>query len=67
MYPDLMADFDIAYAYEAQARALALSGEMNEAEAHLENAQAAGEAIADEQDREIFMGDLEGGEWFGLR
>lgn len=61
-----MADFDLAWADEGMARALALNGEMAEAKAHWEKARTAGEAIADDEDREIFMGDFNGGEWYGL-
>jgi hypothetical protein len=46
-------DFDIAYAYEGLARAHALAGD-GEAEAWKEKARAAGEAIADPEDREHF-------------
>lgn len=61
-----MADFDIAYGYEGIARAKALAGEREEAAKYREMAHSAGEAINDSEDKEIFMGDLIGGPWFGL-
>ncbi len=63
---DLMQDFDTAYAFEAMARAKALQGEIEEAKSFYEKAREAGEAIRDEEDRSIFMGDFESGDWFGL-
>ena len=66
-YPDQMKDFDIAYAYEGMARAHALGGDRAIARHYLEMAEAAGKVIADTEDKEIFMGDLEGGAWHGLR
>jgi hypothetical protein len=66
-YRDQMKDFDIAYAYEGMARANALGGDRATARQYLEKAEAAGRAIADPEDKEIFMGDLEGGAWYGIR
>lgn len=65
-HKDQMEDFDIAYAYEGMARANALSGNVETAKKYLELAKDAGEAIADEEDKAWFMGDIEGGEWYGL-
>lgn len=65
--PAAMADFDFAYAYEGMARVCAQSGEHAEAAAWLARAVAAGEAIANDEDRSIFQGDLNAGEWYGLR
>ena len=53
-----MADFDVAYAYEGMARALALSGDLEQAEAYRQQAEAAGAAIMDDEAKAIFMGDL---------
>ena len=64
---DLMQDFDIAYAFEGIARAQAMLGDEKIAKEFYELAQQAGYAIADEEDRSIFMGDFNGGDWFGLR
>jgi hypothetical protein len=62
-----MEDFDKAFAYEAVARANAIAGNRGEALKYIELAEKAGEAIADEQDKEIFLGDFNGGDWAGLR
>ena len=64
---DLMQDFDIAYAFEGMARAQAMLGDHILAEEFLVLAQQAGNAIADEEDKTIFMGDFDSGEWYGLR
>jgi hypothetical protein len=64
---ELMEDFDIAYAFEGLARAHAMIGEQKMAEEFFELAQQAGNAIADEEDRTIFMGDFRGGEWYGMQ
>ena len=53
-----MADFDVAYAYEGMARALALSGDAEQAEAYRKRAEAAGAEIMDDEAKAIFMGDL---------
>ena len=66
-HPDMMQDFDWAYAYEAVARASALAGKMDKAKEFLARAEQAGEAIADEENKKIFTGDLHGGEWYGLK
>ena len=61
-----MKDFDIAYAYEGVARANALAGNGEVARKYLELARTAGEEIADAEDKEWFVGDLHGGEWYGV-
>jgi hypothetical protein len=66
-YADEMEDFDRAYAHEAVARANAIAGNRDEARRYIALAQEAGEAIADGQSKEIFAGDLAGGDWAGLR
>jgi len=63
----LMEDFDPAYAYEAVARANALAGKQAEARKALELAEAAGQAIQDEESKLIFLSDLQGGNWYGLK
>ena len=57
-------DFDLGYAHEAMARALALSGDLDEARKHLAAAQAV--PIADPEDREIYEADLAAAPWYGL-
>lgn len=59
-----LADFDLAYAHEARARALAGSGRLDEARAAL--ALARGVVIADDEDRRIVEDDVAAGPWFGL-
>ena len=66
-FADLMQDFDWAYAYEGLARAHALAGNRKEALEYIQLAQESGEAIRDEQDKAIFLGDFGGGDWYGLR
>lgn len=62
-----MKDFDIAYAYEGLARAHGLAGNLDKEREYFELANKAGEVIANEEDKSIFMGDLNYGEWPGLR
>lgn len=52
-------DFDIAFAYEAMARAHALTGNAAEVQKYLGLARAAGEAIEEESNRNYFFGELE--------
>ncbi len=59
-----LADFDLAYAHEARARALAAAGRFDEATAERELARAV--PIVDDEDRELFDADLADGPWFGL-
>ena len=63
----LMEDFDRAYALEAVARANAVAGNRAVALELLELAEAAGQAIADDQSKQFFIGDMNGGDWHGLR
>ncbi|MFO8035370.1 MAG: hypothetical protein R6U57_01900 [Anaerolineales bacterium] len=65
-HEEIMEDFDLAYAYEGMARALALSGSKEEAEEFKERAQQAGEEIGDHEDQSLFFSDLEGGPWYVL-
>jgi tetratricopeptide (TPR) repeat protein len=62
-----MTDFDYAFAYEAMARAYALQGERAMALHYLEMAQQAGNAIVDEEDRQVFFDEFTRGNWHGLR
>lgn len=59
-----LADFDLAYAHEAQARALACLGRLGEARAERAAAQAV--PVAGDEDRSIVESDLAAGPWFGL-
>jgi hypothetical protein len=60
-------DFDLAYAYEGVARALAANGDHVEAEKYYRLAEAAGNVIAEDEDREWFNRDLPAPPWFGLK
>jgi tetratricopeptide (TPR) repeat protein len=52
-------DFDLAYAYEAMARAYASAGIAQTADQHYQMARKAGEAIAKDEDKKLVMSDLE--------
>ena len=54
-----IADFDLAFAYEALARACALAGDTSEARRWAELARAACAQVAEDDDREIVLSDLE--------
>lgn len=51
-------DWDLAYAYEALARASSLAGDVERAASWRERARAAGDAIVDSEDREHFDEDF---------
>jgi hypothetical protein len=51
-------DFDLAYAYEAIARAMAVAGKRSESQHYQVSASEAGERIAEQDDRELFFNDL---------
>ncbi len=59
-----LADFDLAYAYEARARALACLGRRDEALAERDRASAV--PIEDDEDRSIVESDLVSEPWFGV-
>ena len=65
-YPDAMKDFDQAYSQEALARSHALAGNFDLARKHHARAANLGELIKDPEDQEIFQGDFQGGDWYGL-
>ena len=64
-YAPLMQDFDKAFAFEAVARANALAGNHEAAAKYRRLAAEAGDLIADAEDKSIFVGDFNGGNWFG--
>lgn len=66
-YADEMEDFDRAYALEAMARANAVAGNRTEALNQLELAEKAGQAISDSESKKFFLGDLNNGDWHGIR
>jgi hypothetical protein len=51
-------DFDLAYAYEALARASAVAGKKDDTERYAALGKGAGEKIAERDDREHFFADL---------
>ena len=51
-------DFDLAYAYEALARASAVAGDIDVCDRYLALAIEAGEAITEDDDKEYFVNDL---------
>ena len=57
--------FDLAYSYEALARANAAAGNKKEYAKWLEKAQKSGALISDEEDKKHFISDLESAPWFG--
>ena len=57
-------DFDLGYAHEGRARALACLGRLEEAAREFESARAVD--VADADDREVFEGDLAAEPWFGF-
>jgi len=54
-----IADWDLAFAYEALARGHAVAGDTDQARAYTEQALAAAEDIAEDDDRELVLSDLE--------
>ena len=63
---DVMEDWDRAFGYDALARAYAADGDVAAAREARGQAQSAGEAIADEEDKGMFLSWFEGGNWHGL-
>ncbi len=59
-----LADFDLAFAYEALARSYASLGRLDDARATLHLAREV--QVADDEDREIVDGDLSAEPWFGI-
>lgn len=59
-------DFDLAYAYEAMARAYAASGNKDEAEKYRTLAEVAGEKIQKVEDRELFLEDYKSEPWYNM-
>ena len=60
-------DFDLAYSYEALARANAVLNNKNECVKYLEKAQEAGSLISNEDDKKYFISDEESPPWFGCK
>jgi hypothetical protein len=60
-------DFDLAFAYEAMARASALNGNRADFAKYYALAEQAAAGIVKPGDRDYFLSDLKGGDWFGMR
>jgi hypothetical protein len=60
-------DFDLAFAYEAMARASAASKDCKGYERYQVLAHEAGKKIAKEEDKKVFNDGLDAGPWFGMR
>jgi DNA-binding transcriptional MerR regulator len=54
-----IADWDLAFAYEALARGQAIAGDGEQARAYTEQALGAAEDIAEDEDRQLLLNDLE--------
>lgn len=65
-HPEAVEDWDRAFAFDALARAHAAGGDLNAASEAWSRARAAGDAIADEEDRKVFLNWFKGGNWHGL-
>lgn len=65
-HPEVMEDWDLAFAYEALARGLAAAGEREEAMVDYERAVKQAAVISDPADREILEKELRREPWFGL-
>jgi tetratricopeptide (TPR) repeat protein len=65
-HPDVMEDWDIAFAHEALARSLAAVGEREGAIAEYERASKLAEELSDPADREILKKELRREPWFDL-
>ncbi|MBN2858093.1 MAG: tetratricopeptide repeat protein [Candidatus Delongbacteria bacterium] len=59
-------DFDLAYCYEAMARAHAAGGNKAESEKYFKLAEEAGNSIEDKESRDMFKGDLNSEPWYGM-
>jgi hypothetical protein len=66
-HPDVMEDWDVAFAHEALARALAATADVGAAESHLATAIELTEALGEGEDRRILETELARPPWFGLR
>lgn len=62
-----LVDFDLAYAYEAQARAYAIAGDKGNCQKYTILAEEAGKKIKEEEDRKQFLSDLAAEPWNGLK
>jgi hypothetical protein len=54
-----IADWDLGFAYEALARASAVAGDAGQARSYTDQALAAAKEIAEDDDRDLLLADLE--------
>jgi hypothetical protein len=66
-HPEVMAEWDAAFAHEALARALAAAGDRDAAISHLEVARTLTAGIEDEGDRAVLESEFNTEPWFGLQ
>lgn len=66
-HPEVMEDWDLAFAHEAMARGLAAVGEREEASSEYERASKLAGELSDPADREILEKELQREPWFGLK
>ncbi len=59
--------FDLAYAYEAMARAYSAAGEQTKAQEFIKLATEAGEKIEKAEDKELFFNDFNSEPWYGVK
>jgi len=59
--------FDLGYAYESMARAYACMGKTEEYKKFYNLAESTGNIITDEEDKKIFLSDLNSQPWFGMK
>lgn len=60
-------DFDLAYAYEAMARAYAVNEYKKEYDKYIKLAEEAGNKIKEVEDRKIFFSDFQAQPWYGMK
>jgi len=60
-------EFDLAFAYEGMARAMALAKDEDGFEKYFMLAKEAGEKIKEKGDKDYFLEELEKGLWFGMK
>ncbi len=65
-HPDVMEDWDYAFALEALARGLAATGDRDGAVAEIERASLLAAGLSDPEDREIVENELRREPWFGV-
>lgn len=65
-HPEVVEDWDVAFAHEAIARAHAAMGDVDTATDLLATAARLGAGIADDEDRGVFLQELARGPWFGI-